>query len=67
MVSLLHLANITEEGVQFASPVDGSMMMLTPEHSMAIQNKLGMSGLTYCSAEVYPVVILKILYGLPAP
>ena len=41
MVSLLHLANITEEGVQFASPVDGSMMMLTPEHSMAIQNKLG--------------------------
>ena len=41
MVSLLHLANITEEGVQFASPVDGSLMMLTPEHSMAIQNKLG--------------------------
>lgn len=41
MVSLLHLANITEEGVEFASPVDGSMMLLTPEHSMAIQNKLG--------------------------
>ena len=41
MVSLLHLAKITEEGVQFASPVDGSLMMLTPEHSMAIQNKLG--------------------------
>ena len=41
MVSLLHLANITEEGVQFASPVDGSLMMLTPEHSMTIQNKLG--------------------------
>ncbi|CAK0784293.1 hypothetical protein CVIRNUC_007497 [Coccomyxa viridis] len=41
MVSLLHLAKITEEGVQFASPVDGSMMMLTPEHSMAVQNRLG--------------------------
>ena len=43
MVSLLHLANITEEGVQFASPVDGSLMLLTPEHSMAIQNRLGAS------------------------
>ena len=43
MVSLLHLANITEEGVQFASPVDGSLMMLTPEHSMAVQNRLGVS------------------------
>jgi tRNA-guanine family transglycosylase len=41
MVSLLHLADITEEGVQFQSPVDGSLMMLTPEHSMAIQNRLG--------------------------
>ena len=41
MVSLLHLAEITEEGVTFQSPVDGSQMLLTPEHSMAIQNKLG--------------------------
>lgn len=41
MVSLLHLAEITEEGVQFQSPVDGSLMMLTPERSIAIQNKLG--------------------------
>lgn len=41
MVSLLHLAEITEEGVRFESPVDGSPMMLTPEHSMAIQNRLG--------------------------
>ncbi len=52
MVSLLHLANITEEGVQFASPVDGSMMMLTPEHSMAIQNKLGAPALQHCSVEL---------------
>ena len=41
MVSLLHLADITEEGVSFQSPVDGSRMMLTPEHSIQIQNQLG--------------------------
>ena len=41
MVSLLHLADITEEGVTFQSPVDGTSMLLTPEHSMAIQNQLG--------------------------
>ncbi|KAG2483993.1 hypothetical protein HYH03_017160 [Edaphochlamys debaryana] len=41
MVSLLHLAEITEEGVNFQSPLDGSMMLLTPEQSMAIQNGLG--------------------------
>lgn len=41
MVSLLDLAEITEEGVRFKSPHDGTMMMLTPEHSMAIQNSIG--------------------------
>ena len=41
MVSLLKLAKITEEGVEFASPVDGSRMMLTPEMSMALQNQIG--------------------------
>ncbi|KIZ01392.1 queuine tRNA-ribosyltransferase [Monoraphidium neglectum] len=41
MVSLLHLADITESGVEFQSPVDGSRMLLTPEESMAIQNGLG--------------------------
>lgn len=41
MVSLLHLADITEEGVTFQSPVDGSQMLLTPEHSIEIQNRLG--------------------------
>ena len=42
MVSLLHLAEVTEEGVQFQSPVDGACMMLTPEHSIAVQNRLGL-------------------------
>lgn len=41
MVSLLALAEITEHGVQFRSPHDGSTMVLTPEHSMALQNQLG--------------------------
>ena len=41
MVSLLELAEITEEGVRFKSPHDGSLMMLTPEHSMSIQNSIG--------------------------
>lgn len=41
MVSLLHLAEIKEEGVTFQSPVDGSEMLLTPEMSMALQNQIG--------------------------
>ena len=41
MVSLLHLAEITEQGVTFSSPADGSRMLLTPEHSIRIQNQLG--------------------------
>lgn len=41
MVSLLHLAHITEEGVLFQSPADGSEMLLTPEMSIALQNQIG--------------------------
>ncbi|KAJ7545063.1 hypothetical protein O6H91_09G105100 [Diphasiastrum complanatum] len=41
MVSLLHLADITEAGVTFQSPVDGTSMLLTPEESIHIQNKIG--------------------------
>ena len=41
MVSLFDLAQFSEEGVQFESPVDGSMMMLSPEKSMDIQNAIG--------------------------
>ncbi|XP_012941614.1 queuine tRNA-ribosyltransferase catalytic subunit 1 isoform X3 [Aplysia californica] len=41
MVSLLELAEITEEGVKFKSPHDGSMMLLTPEKSIEIQNAIG--------------------------
>ncbi|RWW19503.1 hypothetical protein GW17_00016441 [Ensete ventricosum] len=47
-VSLLHLADITEQGVTFQvmvesylSPVDAKPMLLTPEESIQIQNKIG--------------------------
>jgi queuine tRNA-ribosyltransferase catalytic subunit len=41
MVSLLDLASVTEEGVRFLSPHDGTPMLLTPEHSMSLQNSIG--------------------------
>lgn len=41
MVSLLKLAKVTEKGVEFQSPHDGTMMMLTPEKSIDIQNSIG--------------------------
>lgn len=41
MVSLLQLAEITEEGVKFQSPFDGSESMLTPEESINLQNIIG--------------------------
>jgi queuine tRNA-ribosyltransferase len=39
--SLGALRKVTEEGVRFASPVNGDRMMLTPEESMRIQRILG--------------------------
>ena len=41
MVSLLQLAEITEEGVAFQSPNDGTRMLLRPEDSIAHQNRIG--------------------------
>src|SRR6201992_2532326 len=41
MVSLLKLAQVTEEGVRFFSPHDGTPMLLTPEHSISLQNSIG--------------------------
>jgi queuine tRNA-ribosyltransferase len=39
--SLGELRKITEEGVHFRSPVDGSRIFLGPEESMAVQRALG--------------------------
>ena len=41
VMSLSALRKITEEGVSFASHIDGSRHMLTPERSMEIQRLLG--------------------------
>eukprot|EP00041_Stephanoeca_diplocostata_P008903 m.133161 g.133161 ORF g.133161 m.133161 type:complete len:413 (+) comp17530_c0_seq2:178-1416(+) len=41
MVSLLHLAHISEQGVNFRSPHDGSELLLTPEKSIGLQNSIG--------------------------
>ena len=39
--SLADLRKMTEDGVTFASPVDGSKVFLGPEESMAVQRALG--------------------------
>ena len=39
--SLESLRKITEEGVQFRSPIDGAAVRLTPEDSMDVQLALG--------------------------
>jgi len=39
--SLGKMRRITEEGVSFRSPVDGSKVWLDPEHSMSVQSQLG--------------------------
>jgi len=57
MVSLLKLSEVTEEGVMFQSPHDGSNMLLTPEKSVEIQNAIGdfydsVIILTQCNASV---------------
>jgi queuine tRNA-ribosyltransferase len=39
--SLAEMRTISEEGVRFQSPVDGSMVFLSPEESMRVQRVLG--------------------------
>ena len=41
VMSLSELTKITEEGVSFASHLDGSRHMLTPERSIEVQRLLG--------------------------
>lgn len=50
VMSLAALRRLTEEGVQFASHIDGSRHMLTPERSMEIQRLLG-SDIVMCFDE----------------
>ncbi len=39
--SLAHRRKITEKGVSFASPIDGSKVFMGPEESIAVQRSLG--------------------------
>ncbi|KAH3744028.1 queuine tRNAribosyltransferase [Pelomyxa schiedti] len=41
MVSLLKLSSLSEQGVKFTSPHDGTETFLTPEKSMSAQNEIG--------------------------
>ncbi|KAA9130576.1 tRNA guanosine(34) transglycosylase Tgt [Marinihelvus fidelis] len=51
--SLAHKRKITEEGVTFASPVDGAKIFMGPEESMAVQRALG-SDIVMCFDECTP-------------
>jgi len=51
--SLAQLRKITEEGVRFASPVDGSQVHLSPEDSMDVQRALG-SDIAMCFDDCTP-------------
>jgi queuine tRNA-ribosyltransferase len=51
--SLADLRKITEEGVRFQSPVDGSPVRLTPEDSMDVQRALG-SDIAMCFDDCTP-------------
>ncbi len=51
--SLTDLRKLTEEGVTFRSPVDGALVHLTPEKSIAVQRELG-SDIVMCFDECTP-------------
>lgn len=53
VMSLSALTKVTEEGVAFASHIDGSRHMLSPERSMEIQRLLG-SDIVMCFDELVP-------------
>jgi queuine tRNA-ribosyltransferase len=51
--SLAQMRKITEDGVTFASPVDGAKVFLSPEVSMQVQRELG-SDIVMCFDECTP-------------
>lgn len=58
MVSLLHLADINEEGVTFQSPTDGKRMLLTPEHSIQVSSTQAQHGVTPAAAMNHRSMVL---------
>ncbi|MFM7389736.1 MAG: tRNA guanosine(34) transglycosylase Tgt, partial [Vampirovibrionales bacterium] len=58
--SLAKLRKLTEAGVQFRSPVDGSKHFIGPEESMAIQNALGADIImAFDECPPYPVTLAE--------
>ncbi len=41
MVSLSKLSKVTDAGVEFTNPYDSSLMFISPEKSVSIQNQIG--------------------------
>ncbi|MEL7469369.1 MAG: tRNA guanosine(34) transglycosylase Tgt [Pseudomonadota bacterium] len=58
VMSLTDLRKMTEQGVEFASHIDGSRHMLSPETSMKIQRDLG-SDIVMCFDECTPYPVEK--------
>ena len=58
VMSLSKLARVTEDGVSFASHLDGSKHMLSPERSMEIQRLLG-SDIVMAFDELVPTTISR--------
>ena len=63
--SLGKLRKITEEGVSFKSPIDGSPVFLDPERSMQVQRDLG-SDIVMCFDECtpYPATLGEARYSM---
>ncbi|MBM5811163.1 MAG: tRNA guanosine(34) transglycosylase Tgt [Gammaproteobacteria bacterium] len=54
--SLAGMRKLSEEGVRFRSPVDGAMVFLDPERSMAVQRALGSDiAMVFDECTPYPV------------
>lgn len=58
VMSLSDLTKVTEQGVAFASHIDGSRHMLSPERSMEIQRLLG-SDIVMCFDELVPTTATR--------
>jgi len=58
--SLAKMRKISEEGVSFNSPVDGSKVMLTPEKSMQVQKDLGSDiVMIFDECTPYPATVME--------
>ena len=56
----LETLRVSNEGVEFRSPVDGDLVTLTPEHSIEIQHRLGADvAMVFDECTAYPVEPLE--------